>query len=114
VKSRKKDNAKKKCHTSHPSANHLNSFFAQYPAFDYDQTSSSSEEFYRLCDFLDWDRDDPEREEAHDNFKTALVQQFNNLYGTEVDDIESWRGLSLAMDIVPLPDDLNEAKKVSL
>jgi len=93
-------------------ANHLDAFFAQYPAFVYDQKSSSSEEFYRLCDFFDWDRDDPEREEAYASFKIALVQQFNSLYGTEVDDIESWRGLSLALDIVPLPDDLREAKKV--
>ena len=114
MKARKKDNARKKFRTSHPSANHLDSFFAQYPAFVYDQTSSSSEEFYRLCDFFHWDRDDPDREEAHDSFKAALVQQFNSLYGTEADDIESWRGLSLALDIVPLPDDLSEVKKVSL
>ncbi|KAI9808035.1 MAG: hypothetical protein M1827_007541 [Pycnora praestabilis] len=53
----------------------------------------------------------PEREEAHDGYKTALVQQFNSLYGTEVDDIESWRGLSRALDIFPLPNDLNKAKK---
>ena len=67
-----------------------------------------------MCDFFDWDRDDPERVEAHDGFKTALVQQFNSLYGTEVDDIESWRGLSLALDISPLPENLKEAKEVSL
>jgi len=67
-----------------------------------------------MCDFFDWDRNDPERAEAHDGFKTALVQQFNSLYGTEVDDIESWRGLSLALDIVPLPNNLKEAKEVSL
>lgn len=66
-----------------------------------------------MCDFLDWDRDDPEREEAHDSFKTAMVQQFNSLYGTEVEDIESWRGLSLALDVFPLPDDVGKAKKVS-
>ena len=65
-----------------------------------------------MCDFFDWDRDDLGREEAHDDFKTALVQQFNSLFGTEVDDIESWRGICVALGISPLPDDLNEAKKV--
>ena len=66
-----------------------------------------------MCDFFGWERDDTEREEAHEDFKTALVQQFNSFYGTEVDDIKSWRGLSLALDIFPLPEDLEEAKKVN-
>lgn len=65
-----------------------------------------------MCNFFDWANNEPERKEAHDNFKTALVQQFNSLYGTEVDDIKSWRGLCLALDIFPLPDDPNEAKEV--
>ena len=64
-----------------------------------------------MCDFFDWDRRDPERAEAHDGFKTALVQQFNSLYGTEVDDMESWRGLSLALDISPLPENLKGMDK---
>ncbi len=67
-----------------------------------------------MCDFFEWNRDDPEREEAHDNFKTAMVQQFNGLYGTEIDDIESWRGLALAVDIFPPPEEINRAKKVSI
>lgn len=66
-----------------------------------------------MCDFFDWDRHDPDRKVAHDDFKTALVHQFNSLYGTEVDDIESWRGLSRALDITPLPRDLGIAKDVS-
>ena len=60
-----------------------------------------------MCDFFD------EREEAHDSFKTAMVQQFNSLYGTEVEDIKSWRVLSLALNVFPLPDDVGKAKKVS-
>lgn len=67
-----------------------------------------------MCDFFDWERDDPERDEAYDSFKTAMVQRFNSLYGTEVDDIQSWRGLSLALDIFPLPDDISGAKKVNM
>ena len=67
-----------------------------------------------MCDFFGWDRDNPERAEAHDDFKTALVKQFNSLYGTEVDDIESWRGLSFALNIFPPPENVNQAKHVSL
>ena len=97
------------------STQHLDAFFfAQYPAFNYDRDCSSSLEFYRLCDFSDWDRDDPEREEAHEKFKTAMVQQFNSMYGTEIDDIKSWRGLALALGIFPLPNDISRAKKVRM
>ena len=66
-----------------------------------------------MCDQFDWDKNDRERREAHDDFKTALVQQFNSLYGTEVDDIVSWRGLCLALEIFPLPEDVETAKQVS-
>ena len=66
-----------------------------------------------MCDFFGWDRDDPEREEAHESFKKALVLQFNSLYGTEVDDLQSRRGLFLALENFPLPEDLKKAKKVS-
>ena len=84
------------------SARHLDAFFAQYPAFHYNQGSSTSLEYYRMCNSFGWDHDDPEREEIHESFKTAMVQQFNSLYGTKFDDIESWRGESLALDIISL------------
>ena len=66
-----------------------------------------------MCDLFDWDRDNSEREEIHDSFKTALMLQFNSLYGTEVDNLQSWRELSLALEIFPLPENLEKAKKVN-
>lgn len=65
-----------------------------------------------MCDTFDWNREDPERQQAHDDFKIALVQQFNTLYGTEVEDIHAWRGLCLALEIFPLPEDVNKSKEV--
>lgn len=99
--------------SDNPTIGHLDEFFALYPAFDYDRASPSTDEFYRMCDFFDWEREDSEREEAHDAFKKALVLQFNELYGTDVDDIESWRGLCRVLDILPLPENLGKAKKVN-
>ncbi|KAI9851244.1 MAG: hypothetical protein M1838_004163 [Thelocarpon superellum] len=93
-------------------AGHLDTFFAGYPEFNYRRGQSSTREFYRMCDFFGWDRDDPERGEAHDDFKTALVQQFNSLYGTDEESIESWRGLCLALDVDPLPDNVKDAKEI--
>lgn len=66
-----------------------------------------------MCDFFDWDRDDSEREETHDSFKTALMLQFNSLYEIKVDDFQSWQKLSLTLEIFPLSENLKKAKKVN-
>ena len=65
-----------------------------------------------MCDFFEWDRSDPERIQAHEDFKTALVHQFNGTYGIDVDDMEPWLGLCLALEISPLPDSVKDAQKV--
>jgi len=90
---------------------HLDDFFSQYPEFSYQRNEPSSQEFYKLCGFFEWDRDDPEQKQAHEDFKTALVHQFNSIYGTNVNDMESWRKLCLALEISPLPNDVVEARK---
>ena len=92
----------------------VKTFFEAYPSFDYRPNASSSKEFHRLCGHYHWDRDDPDRLEAHNNFKDALVQQFNVIYGTDEADIESWRGLSRALNFDSIPDSAREAKKVEL
>jgi hypothetical protein len=48
------------------------------------------QEFYRMCDFFEWEKDDEEKKSAHEEFKTAMVLTFNALYGTDVNNIESW------------------------
>lgn len=66
-----------------------------------------------MCDFLGWDRYNDERKEAHQDFKTALVQQFNATYGTDASSIETWLGLCIALDVQPLPGSSKKAKEVS-
>lgn len=90
----------------------ISNFFAQYPSFAYDEEKGVAEEFYRMCDFFDWDRDDKERREAREEFKDALVMRFNSLYGTDVSDIENWHKLCVAVCIEPLPTTISECKKV--
>jgi hypothetical protein len=57
-----------------------------------------------------WDKD--AREEAREGFKNALVQEFNKMYGTDVNDIGSWQGLCRVLGIAPVPDKLNECREV--
>jgi hypothetical protein len=65
-----------------------------------------------MCDFFAWDCDAPQRQQAHEDFKTALVHQFNSIYGIDVQDMEPWRRLCLALDISPLPDSVKDEQKV--
>lgn len=90
----------------------LEGFFAQYPEFDFDNTASASDEFYRMCDFFDWSRQDPDRETARAEYRTALTQQFNSNYGTDVDDLASWQHLCRVIGLYPVPDDMVTARSV--
>jgi hypothetical protein len=70
------------------------------------------QEFYRMCDFFEWEKDDEEKKSAHEEFKTAMVLTFNALYGTDVNNIESWHKLCVALDINPLPKGLEQCQRV--
>jgi hypothetical protein len=42
-----------------------------------------------------------------------MTQQFNSLYGTDVDNISSWENLCRVLEIVPIPDELEACRDVS-
>jgi hypothetical protein len=90
----------------------LQEFFDSYPPFVYDSSSSASSEFYRLCGYFGWDRDDPDRQDAHEAFKDALVKQFNVNFGTNADDLTAWQGLCASLYVNPIPDELAACRKV--
>ena len=91
----------------------LDELFAQYSPFNYQSTRPSWQEFYRMCDFFSWSRDDHDRNVAHRVFKDALILQFNSIYGSNLNDPESWRKLCLALKIDPLPEGLDAMRDVS-
>lgn len=90
----------------------IHTFFSRYPEFAYDVENDVAEEFYRMCDFFNWDRDDDERKKARQLFKDAMVIRFNGLYGTDVNIIENWHKLCVAVRIEPLPTTISECKEV--
>ncbi|KAG9225025.1 hypothetical protein CCMSSC00406_0001824 [Pleurotus cornucopiae] len=95
-------------------ASNFPAFFANYPEFQYNPAKSAILEFYRLCDLNHWDRDDPERERAHKAFKDVLVKEFNDIYGTDEKDINSWHKICTVVNIDPLPDTLRKARDAVL
>lgn len=88
----------------------LATFFNQYHDFHYDPTESPSTQFRRLCRLNAWESG--RIEYVRQQYKTALIQQFNLNYGTDVDALESWHLLCTYIGISPLPDTLEACKKV--
>jgi hypothetical protein len=65
-----------------------------------------------MCDDFGWDSDDYEMREARRNFKSAMVQKFNDIYGTDVGDLNSWQHLCHVLDIEPVPTKLKKCREV--
>ncbi|TFK21859.1 hypothetical protein FA15DRAFT_64489 [Coprinopsis marcescibilis] len=90
----------------------LEEFFAQYPNFDYHSASPATSEFRRLSRSQKWGgQHNEEREAAHSEFRTALVRQFNHLYGTDANDLEAWKYICEMVRIDPIPKTVSAAKK---
>jgi hypothetical protein len=64
-----------------------------------------------MCYFFEWDRDDAE--DAREDFKAAMVKQFNDIYGTDPDNLESWQKLCHVLNIEPIPTHLAACREVS-
>lgn len=94
------------------SVDYIDKFFAQHPGFDYDPSAPIWMEFNRMCDDYEWDSDDYEFRNARRNFKSAMVQQFNSLYGTDENDLSSWQNLCRILGIQPVPERLKDCRKV--
>ncbi|KAH6667241.1 hypothetical protein B0J14DRAFT_603024 [Halenospora varia] len=96
---------------SPPHADHIDSFFAEHPNFDYDPSAPIWTEFNRMCDDFEWDSGNYEMRAARREFKSAMVQQFNHLYGIDEEDLNSWHNLCKVLKIEPVPEDLTECRE---
>lgn len=65
-----------------------------------------------MCRFFGWDKEDKERVEAHEALKDAMVKQFNEVYGTDIEDISCWQVLCSVLRIEPIPDELEACREV--
>ncbi|KAF8951641.1 hypothetical protein BDZ97DRAFT_1884932 [Flammula alnicola] len=89
----------------------LAEFFAQYSMFSYNANNSATTEFYRMCDFFSWERDDHERKDAREGFRNALTKQFNSNYGTNSEDLNAWQALCARLGVSPIPETLKECRQ---
>ena len=95
-----------------PSVNHIHEYFARYPDFDYQQTEPFLREFQRLTRLKQWRG--PRLEEEREALRSAMVLQFNAMYGKDAKDLRAWKALCDALGVDPIPDSITKCRKVSL
>lgn len=67
-----------------------------------------------MCDEFEWDSDDFQMRRARRKFKSAMVQRFNDLYGTDEEDLPSWQNLCHVLMIDPAPEGLKKCHEVRI
>ena len=102
----------------------VSKFFKPYTnyGFYYNPADSANSEFRRLHRHMKWQRpkgvDPPPPPPlagriARFQFGQALIQQFGESFGEDVDSLDSWQALCAAVYIDPVPETLEEAQIVS-
>lgn len=92
---------------------HIRKFFAKYPVFRYDSNQPIMVQFYTMCALLQWNADDPEREDAIVGLHGAVANTFDMIYGTDVDDLSAWQKLHMSLYDGPAPRTLQDCRDVS-
>ena len=65
-----------------------------------------------MRDEFGWDSKEYEMRGARRKFKSAMVQQFNDLYGTDEEHLLSWQKLFHVLNIEPVPEELKKCRQV--
>ncbi|KAI0293270.1 hypothetical protein BC826DRAFT_1105174 [Russula brevipes] len=86
-------------------------FFSSYSNFTLNEDAAVTKEFLRLKKLKRWKDGDDEYTEARERFADALAEDFNAMYGTNIDDIEHWRVLCHVLKIDPVPEDIKACRK---
>lgn len=104
--------SKVNCRQAKRLEDHIDTFFAEYSDFEYDSSAPIWTGFNRMCNAFGWDSDDYEMREAKRDFREAMVKQFNDIYGTDQEDLSSWQNLCHVLNIEPAPTRLKECREV--
>ena len=64
-----------------------------------------------MCSHFGWEAYSDDRDDAWNDFRDALVQEFNKIYGTDENDLCSWQGLCGVLGI-PVSASLEGCRKV--
>ncbi|KAG2111984.1 uncharacterized protein F5147DRAFT_685225 [Suillus discolor] len=89
----------------------LAAFFAQFESFSFDENQSSDKNLDRLIKVLRCDVQDPDRREVCNGFKDALIQEFNERFGNDGNNISNWQNLCRVLRVDPVPDSIEACRQ---
>ncbi|KAG4260543.1 hypothetical protein FPRO03_02366 [Fusarium proliferatum] len=92
-------------YTDHP----VDLYFANFKGFDHQRQRPFFDEFYRMCDHFGWS--DDEATEPWYNFRIALVQEFNYVFGEDEENLQNWKKMFKIIGLSE-PTSLSEAHTV--
>ncbi|KAF7967139.1 hypothetical protein HWV62_5006 [Athelia sp. TMB] len=69
-------------------------------------------EFRRMRREFGWNMEGEKQQEAREALKDAMVMQFNQYYGTDIEDINNWQILCQVLGISPIPQELQACREV--
>ncbi|PPR03688.1 hypothetical protein CVT24_007409 [Panaeolus cyanescens] len=98
----------------------LAQFFERYNdgIFQYCPSNCAAEEFRRLYKYLGYPSKAAKRndmagfKQLRGEYDEALTKQFNEVYGTNLDDYSAWYTLLSRIGINPIPSTVSECKKI--
>lgn len=96
--------ATKEAHSKFGSEHPLDTFFSAYDDFAYNPDAPSGLEYCRLRRKYKWQRGDAAGEIAWQDFRTALVLEFNARFGTDIEDLLAWQTLCVIVGVEGVDD----------
>lgn len=92
----------------------MDAFWARFQGFTPDPNSSLITNFNLLSTAQNWAPAGRARSRAHRRFRSAMIDEFNATYGTDNNDLESWKNLCRVVGIDPVPETITQCRKVRL
>ncbi|KAI0721860.1 hypothetical protein C8T65DRAFT_629417 [Cerioporus squamosus] len=89
---------------------HIDQFFASYPGFDYQPTAPFFDEFKRLTKLKGWD--ERQKKQERGRLEVAMAKLSTSMYGREEDDLLAWQRLCSALGTKPIPESLDECRRL--
>ncbi|KAK0203984.1 hypothetical protein DFS33DRAFT_850103 [Desarmillaria ectypa] len=88
----------------------IEAFFARYPEYPYDLSRETMSQFREMSSQFGWGK--CERLEALDDLRDAIAQQFNDIYGADVKDLQAWQRLCGLVGDGNIPDSIEACRAV--
>ncbi|KAK7686077.1 hypothetical protein QCA50_010889 [Cerrena zonata] len=89
---------------------HIDAFFAAYKKFAYDSTQPIMKQFNSLAVTLKLWRSKEHKDEVYDDLRRAMVQDFNETFGVDANDLKAWQRLCRMLDISPIPGTIHTCR----